>query len=157
MNPLDEYLSTKTAAVRPPMPGLGKFMSAPNVTNLQAGAVQALGGMAVMGIAGAAQKAMQSIKKKRHYDEMMDANPDLQLAMDKDPKQFNVLYNSFRRLNPEFASDPVLSGTYMRKMTEYPEGAGHTIVESLQGRRHMGGPSFGYSGGTGGFKASVDF
>ena len=158
MNPIDEYLSTKTADFKQGvLPGLGKFVRNPTVENLGIGAMQAVGGLAVMQVAGAAQKALQSIRKKRQFEEMMEVNPDLHEQRESDPMKFNAHYNSFRRLNPEFASDPILAGTILRKMNANPETAGSVLAESFKGRKDMGGPSFGYSGDVGGFKTNVSF
>lgn len=162
MNPVDDYLRTKTASPwnQLPLPGMARAVSGISGKevgkNLGIGALQAAGGLTIMGIAGAAQRVMQSISKKRHFDTMMENNPDLEEQRQTDPMRFNAHYSSLRRLNPEFASDPILAGTYLRKMNENPETAGAVLVESLQGRRHMGGPSFSSSVGTGGFKANID-
>ena len=158
MNPIDDYLSTKTADFKQGiLPGLSKFVRNPTMENLGAGAAQAVGGLAVMTAASAAQKALQSIRKKRQFEEMMEVNPDLHAQQAEDPMKFNAHYNSFRRLNPEFASDPVLAGTILRKMNAYPETAGSVLIESFKGRKDMGGPSYGYGGDVGGFKTNVSF
>lgn len=158
MNPLEEYLSTKTADMKQGvLPGFRKFVKNPTMENVGAGMAQAAGGLAVMGMATAAQKAMQSIRKKRQFEDMMQVNPDLAEQQAEDPMKFNAHYNSFRRLNPEFAADPILAGTILRKMNANPETAGSVLAESFKGRKDMGGSSLGYSGDMGGFKTNVSF
>lgn len=159
MNPIDEYLSTKTAAFggQSVLPGMGRFARNQAVQSVVSGAGAAAGGLAVMGLATAAQKALQSIRKKRQFEDMMQVNPDLAEQQAEDPMKFNAHYNSFRRLNPEFAADPILAGTILRKMNANPETAGSVLAESFKGRKDMGGPSLGYSGDAGGFKTNISF
>jgi hypothetical protein len=87
-----------------------------------------------MGLAGAVNKAMQAITKKRDFEAMLEANPNLEVHRSNNPDQFNRHYTSFRSLNPRFAGDPVVAASYMSHMAEYPANAGKVIVESLKDR-----------------------
>jgi hypothetical protein len=97
----------------------------------------AISGAAAVGLATAAAKIYQAANKSREFSEMMEVNPDLQEYQEQDPRKFNAHYNSLRRLNPGFAADPVISGTYMRRMSSSPQAAGTFLVESLQNRAGM--------------------
>jgi hypothetical protein len=109
--------------------GAGELLAGNEVgKGLMSGALFAGG----MGIASAVGKTVRAITKKRDFDGMLEANPDLQDYRKSNPTQFNRHYSSFRSLNPRFAGDPVVAGSYMRQMSEYPATAGKTIVESLK-------------------------
>lgn len=101
------------------------------------GALEAAGGAALLTLGGAAIKAFKAIGKKRDFKGMMEANPDLSEFQRENSKQFTQHYTSFRNMNPQFAGDPVVAGTYMRQMSMSPATAGKVIVESLGGARAM--------------------
>jgi hypothetical protein len=62
---------------------------------------------------------------------MLEANPDVAAMHGADPHTVTRFYNSLRTLNPTFAKDPVVAGSYMRSMMEDPSRAGHQLVQSL--------------------------
>lgn len=132
-NPIDEYLShgqEKQANFGQAMArgatqafsgeGLGKLVVQ---TGLVAGATALI---------GAARKAYGAATKSTDYRTMMDLNPDLGEHQERDPRMFNQHYTSLRNLNPTFASDPVVAGSYMRQMSEFPHNAGSILVQSIQ-------------------------
>jgi hypothetical protein len=92
---------------------------------VQTGAVAGVGVLA-----SAARKAYSAATKSMDYKAMLDMNPDLAEHAAANPKQFNQYYSSLRQLNPTFAADPVVSGSYLRKMCEFPSGAGNYLVEA---------------------------
>lgn len=132
-NPVDEYFELKagiqktSADVLPMARVLGRSVAS--------GAAMAGG----FGLATAAVKAYQAMTKKRDFDEMIATNPDLAAAQQADPVKFNQHYNALRRMNPQFAAEPIVAGSYMRQMAAYPESAGKVVVEALQAGR-QGGP-----------------
>lgn len=136
MNPIDEYLESDVHQMMEKKANLGTAMSFVG-KRVGTGALEAAGGAALLTLGGAAIKAYKGISKKRDFRGMMEANPDLQEYQGQNPKQFQVHYNSFRNMNPSFASDPVVAGTYMRQMSMSPETAGKVIVESLGGARAL--------------------
>jgi hypothetical protein len=89
-----------------------------------AGTVMGLGGMAV-------NKLMDAATKGRDFRNMLANNPDLEEHRQRDPKMFNQMYSSLRHMNQHFASDPVVAGTYMRRMVENPMTAGGILSESV--------------------------
>lgn len=136
-NPVDDYLEsspvkTKTAGIgdfaRSMVGGARGAFSGPEVGKMlmQTGAVAG-----VTALAGAAKKMYDAATKSSDYKMMLDINPDLVQAQQADPKMFNQYYNSLRRLNPTFASDPVVAGSYMRQMTEHPYNAGNVLVNAI--------------------------
>lgn len=135
-NPLDDYFESgeqKTA-------GLGDFAGAVGRGARGAISGEGLGQLATYSAAaagagalvGAARKAYMAATKGRHHKQMIEANPDLAEAQQADPTTFNQHYSSLRNLNPVFASDPVVAGAYMRRMSEFPHNAGPILVESLK-------------------------
>lgn len=140
MNPVESYLSSRI--------GLRKTADTGLARHLGMGALAGAGAAAVVPLAGVVQKAITAIRKRHDFKQLMEVNPDLQQKAQQDPKQFNQLYNSLRSMNPHFAKDPVVAGTYMRRMSEFPDTAGQVIVESLSGLP-KGGPGFelGLGGG----------
>jgi hypothetical protein len=117
-----------------PMPGLqnaiGSFGKSIG-TALQGGAAQAVGmGVVAVGTA-AAHNAWEAATKGRDFRGMLEANPDVAAMHGADPHTVTRFYNSLRTLNPTFAKDPVVAGSYMRSMMEDPSRAGHQLVQSL--------------------------
>lgn len=141
MNALDSYLKTKTAAPGSSfMQGLSNVLS-PQGLGQAAGAAAVAGGVGLAG--GAAQKIIGAITKKRDFDMMMRYAPDLQDEQTRNPELFNRQYSSLRAMNPQFAADPIIAGTYMRRMSLSPESAGSMLVESL-GHRQKPTPEPGW-------------
>ena len=122
MNPIDAYLQKKAA--------FGQAWGAVKPV-LKEVAVPIGVGAGIAGVSGGIVGIYRAITKQRDFKRMLSANPDLQEAHQANPEQFNLHYNSFRSLNPRFAADPVVSGTYLRQMNMNPGTAGHVIVESL--------------------------
>lgn len=120
-NPLDEYLEayapqTKTANWFPGRPALQAVGRNVAEGALQGGGALMAGGLAA-GLVGAAGATYRAITKKKDFQGMLQANPDLQAHHEEDPAHFNRSYDSLRRMAPQFASDPLIAGHYMRKMT----------------------------------------
>ena len=145
-NPLDEFLEDfgpkeKTAinwagaqdmAVRG-LSGVGKGLAQ------GAGAAAAAGAVGAVGLA--ASKIFGAATKARDFRQMLSYNPDLQEHHDRDPRMFNQMFSTLRTMNPQFSSDPIVAGSYMRRMSENPMTAGGIAVESVGHRDKL--PSFG--------------
>jgi hypothetical protein len=108
---------------------------------LQSAGVRAGALAGAFGLYEAAGRAYQAITKQHDFNAMLEANPELKGEQKRDPKMFNRFYNSLRQMNPQFAAEPVVAGTYMRKMMTSPEAAGGILVESLQATKGVG-PGF---------------
>jgi hypothetical protein len=80
----------------------------------------------------AVNKIRMAITKKRDFDAMIHHNPDLAEARGRNPELFAQQYTSLRNVNPQFAQDPLIAGTYMRQMSTYPEAAGSTLVSAAK-------------------------
>lgn len=130
MNPLEDFLSeyghrTKEA-------GMGEvFRNAAAV----AGATAAMGA-AITGVTYGARKIMDAATKGRDFNNMLAFNPDLKGYQKHNPQMFNQMYSSLRSMNPQFAKDPLVAGTYMRRMSESPESAGGILTDSSSLRSH---------------------
>lgn len=134
MDPIDQYLSVKEA-------GVGGFArdfasgaaeSAFNPKTLGGAAGVAMIGAAGTALGAAATHAYRAITKQRDFKAMLSHNADLVDEHANNPQQFNQMYSSFRAMNPQFAADPIVAGTYMRQMAMSPSTAGHAIVSSLK-------------------------
>jgi len=73
------------------------------------------------GIRGA-DAAIDSIRKplhkRRSFNNMMEDNPSLKREDEKDVKR---IFNTLHRFNPEMASDPLVSGSFMRRALQFKE------------------------------------
>jgi hypothetical protein len=117
--PLEEFLAMKTA-------GFGRTFG-----NAATGAgATALVGAGAAALTVGASKAYDAITKRRDFATMLDHNPDLAEHHAADPRTFNRLYSSLRTVNPTFAKDPIIAGTYMRRMVESPM-AGGVLTDAL--------------------------
>lgn len=88
-----------------------------------------------------AKKLYDAITKRRDFRMMLEHNPDLHEALERDPKFFNQAYSSLRSVNPQFASEPLIAGNYMRQMTESPLTAGGKLENAFDhASRDRGSP-----------------
>jgi hypothetical protein len=129
MNPVDEYLEKWAGSWTKP---LWKQSVRPA---LALGAVGAGLSAGVFVAEQGLRRGWSALTKKRDFDEMMHQNPGLREKQRRDPKMFAAFYNSLRRMNPRFAADPIVAGTYMAQMSEEPQTAGNIIVNSLGGAK----------------------
>lgn len=120
MNPVDDYLMAKTA--------IGRVGS-----DIAKGLAVSLGGAMLLGAGGpAAQKIWGAITRRGDFKEMMSVNPDLREVQQEDPRFFNHAYSSLRRVNPTFGRDPIVAGSYMKKMMANRDAAGLILAESVK-------------------------
>ncbi|WP_394831708.1 hypothetical protein LVJ94_34865 [Pendulispora rubella] len=106
---------------------------------LEGAAAGAAGTVGAAAITLAAAKIFDAATKARDFRRMLDENPDLQAHHDNDPRRFNVLYSSLRTFNPAFARDPVVSGSYMRRLVDSPLPGG-ILTDALSLRDKMPSP-----------------
>ena len=78
-----------------------------------------VGSVATAELMGGYQAAKSRVFKGRNFRKMMDANPDLDQL---DKKQVRMAFDTVNRFNPEFASDPLVAGTWTRQIAGYGEG-----------------------------------
>lgn len=69
--------------------------------------------------AGGIQKLKAKVTHRGNFRRMMSENPDLQQL---DKKQVGLAFNTLQKFNPEFASDPLVSGAWTRQIAGYGEG-----------------------------------
>ena len=145
MNPVDEFLALKHGTPKTAGVNLGNFGGALRdsaATGLGVGLAGA--GVAMVGVA--AQKIWAAATKAHDFKQMMGSsfNADLHEHHAMKPKEFNEAYSSLRIFNPAFAKDPMVAGTYMRRMMTFkPEDAGGTLIEALQHRKNLPDSSVG--------------
>jgi len=131
-NPIDEFLELKKTAGFVDMAGrLGRNAG----KNVMIGGAMAAGGVGIAGVTAAAGKMFNAITKKRDFDNMLEANPHLQVALERDPEGFNNMFTSIRSMAPEFTRDPMVAGAFMNEAMEtQPESRGFTAVRALRER-----------------------
>lgn len=131
-NPIEDFLEehgeTKEAANPPP--GFGQEFGKAVIGGLGAGAATA----AIGGMAMGARHLYQAATSSRDFRKMLSHNEDLKAHHEADPRRFNQLYSSLRTMNPGFAQDPIVSGTYMRQMLESPMNAGGILANVVPHR-----------------------
>lgn len=132
-NPFDEFVQEFLPAGEKVAFGFGE--AARGMAHGVAGGVGAAGAAAIVGVAGiAAGKVYQAATKSRDFRGMLAYNQDLQEHHDRDPRVFNQMFSSLRSMNPEYSGDPIVAGSYMRRMLESPHTAGGILTESLSTR-----------------------
>jgi hypothetical protein len=104
-----------------------------------AGASAAVGA-GVAGVGAAAAHIHDAATKRRDFVRMMDLNPDLHDAHARDPKLFAQMYSSLRTFNPAFARDPLVAGTFLRRMSESVVPGG-VLTEALSLRDKVPDPA----------------
>lgn len=140
--PIDEFLETygspetektanQTAFGFAQNPGrlaqFGQNFGKAMVGGLGAGAATAAVGIGAM----AAKSIMSAATKSRDFRAMLENNEDLGAHHANDPRRFNQLYTSLHTMNPAFAQDPIVAGTYMRQMLENPMNAGGILAQTI--------------------------
>lgn len=142
-NPLEKYLSEKTAAPKTKEASFGSMLQRAKEPAFNAAVSGATMGGLTAGAAAVsfgAKKLYDAITKRRDFRTMLEHNPDLHESLERDPKFFNQAYSSLRSVNPQFAAEPLIAGNYMRQMMESPLSAGGKIELALQGASHHGSP-----------------
>jgi len=108
----------------------------------------ALGSLAV----GAGLKGMDrlidrvagSLQRARGYKAMVEANPDLK-KMDR--QKVEGAYNTLHKFNPEMASDPLVSSSFVRRTAEMGQVSPMDVGNMMAARDRAKGPSAAEYGG----------
>jgi hypothetical protein len=167
MTPLETFLLEKRAAEKK-----AGFMSSFRQSAKQIpealgaataqGAATAAVGAGIAGIGMAASKIYDAMTKRRDFQQMLKVNPDLAEHQAANPAMFNHMFSSLRVHNPAFTADPIVAGTYMRRMSESPLTAGGVAVEALGHRESTKSPQLdaflrgGFEGAKSGVKSGFD-
>lgn len=132
-DPIDEFLELKKTAFLG-AGALGSFGK--NIgRNVAIGGAMAAGGAGVAGLGAAAGKIFNAITKKRDFDKMLEANPHLRPALERDPDGFNGMFTSLRSMSPEFTRDPMVAGAFMNDAMESPaESRGYVALRAHRER-----------------------
>lgn len=164
MNPIEAFLlekkaQEKKAGFASSFSGSAKYIPDALGSATAQGVAGAAVGAGIAAIGAAAGKIYEAMTKRRDFHRMLEANPDLAQHHETDPKQFNQMFSTLRMMNPHFSSDPIVAGTYMRRMAENPLTAGGVAVEALGHREAIKSPQFeafmrgGLEGAKGGVKS----
>jgi hypothetical protein len=128
-NAVEEVLEMKKTAG--PMGSFGSSfgrMAGRAATGALAGG---LGAAAAGGIGMAVSKIVDAATKSHDFKSMLEANQDLHEHYQADPKRFNMMFSTLRTMNPQFSKDPLVAGTFMRRMVLSPQGIGGVATEAL--------------------------
>lgn len=136
--PLDEFLVEKKAGYGSTI--RSAFTGAANALPEQlAGSLAGAATLGTVGAAGIAAKHLwDAATKARDFRTMLMHNQDL--AEHSDPAMVNQAFTTLRRFNPEFSKDPMVSGSFVRRIVESPAGAGGIIQEALSSAGKMPSP-----------------
>lgn len=108
----------------------------------------ALGSMAVGAGVQAAGRLIDhvagSLQRARGYKAMVEANPDLK-KMDR--QKVEMAYNTLHKFNPEMASDPLVSSSFVRRTAEMGQVATPDIGNLMAARDRARGRSAAEIGG----------
>ena len=129
MNPIDSYLRMRKEAGffsgwQDAATGMGR--------RAMLGAAVAGGGALVGAGVAAVGKIREAVTRSGDFRQMMEVDPSLKEIQAERPAFFNQAYNSLRRINPTFGGDPIIAGSYMRKMMANPDAAGLTLAQSVK-------------------------
>lgn len=100
---------------------------------LLGGAQTALAAGVVGGVTMGADKVFDALTKGRDFNQMMKShfNADLHEVRQQNPEAFNEAFTNLRSVNPDLSKNPMVAGTYMRRMFSFdPASAGSILVEA---------------------------
>ena len=115
---------------------------------LGGGALTAGGiGAAMAGSAGVhgIDRLVQAVKKGHQYKKMMEANPELSHY---DSSEVQQAFNTLHKFNPELAGDPLVAGTFVRRVADADAIDHRTVGDLVKTRKDMGRP-FGQQAASG--------
>lgn len=141
-NPVEEFLGVKEKTANMFSQTLSKIPE--HATSAAAGAAAgAAVGLAGAGLGAAVSKIIDAATKGHDFRQMMQSNEDLHPHYASDPKKFNLMFNTLRTMNPQFSKDPLVAGSFMRRMIESPMGIGGIAGEALKHRGDFPESAFG--------------
>ena len=87
-------------------------------------------------IGDAIGKHRDSIDKAKHYKEMIEVNPEL-ADSNADATMVQRHFNTLHKFNPEYASDPVVAGTYVQNALEFSRPNIEAINNLVNARKNL--------------------
>jgi hypothetical protein len=122
--PLEEFLAAQSGEeMEKDAAGAASWGQALGGHLLQAGATLAVAGLGSAGYQGY-KGIRERYQKPRDYKAMLQENPSLRK---ESPRRVQMLYNSFRKLSPTMASDPLLAGSFVRDTLAMSPDAGTAV------------------------------
>ena len=106
--------------------GRGALMGASGI------ATMAMGGIGLALAGDAYDAAKRGISKTRDYKRMLATNPDLK---NKPAVMVQNIFSTLHRFNPEYASDPIVSGSFVRMHADAAsndDGVGTIGLETMK-------------------------
>jgi hypothetical protein len=139
-SPVDAFLAAKTAGFGEAFKASGNGLRGRIGGALLGAGASAAVGIGVAGAGLAAQKIYDAATKGRDFRRLLEVNPDLADHHAEDPRAFNQLFSSLRTFNPAFSRDPLVAGSYMRRMLDSPMMAGGVLTDALAMRDRVPHP-----------------
>lgn len=91
-----------------------------------------------------ADAIIQALMKGRRFDKMMKVNPELDGYEDS---SLQLAFNTLHKFNPEMASDPLVAGTFVRRVMDARGVDTKTVGEIARARGDVPGMSGGQKAG----------
>ena len=101
-------------------------------------------GAGIQGMGKLVDHVAGSLQRARGYKAMVEANPDLK-KMDR--QKVEMAYNTLHKFNPEMASDPLVSSSFVRRTAEMGQVATPDIGNLMAARDRARGRSAAEIGG----------
>jgi len=105
---------------------------------LTAGGVAA--GAAAQAGVNAADVVVQEAMKKHRFKKMVEVHPELADADQYDGTMVNRAWNTMHRFAPEMAADPLVAGTFVKRVSDAELIDHKTVSELIRARKDMGRP-----------------
>lgn len=99
-----------------------------------AGALGAALGLTQRAAGAGVGAAKGSIQKSVNYKKMIEENPDLREA---DPNVTQKAFNTLHKFNPDYASDPMVAGTFVKNVVDQERIDIGTVNSLVQARKNL--------------------
>jgi len=76
----------------------------------------------------------RGISKTHNYRSMLKENPDLK---DLPAKNVQKAFSTLHRFNPEFAGDPTVAGSFVRRQSQFPEFDTNQLANLIGARKNL--------------------
>jgi hypothetical protein len=137
-NPLQEYFEKKAGFGQELGQAAGEAFSAKNMAKGVVGAgAGALAAGAIAGIGAGAHALHDAITKSRDFRSMLQENEDVAQMHAEKPRELNRMFSTLRTFAPQFTSDPMVAGAYMRQMMNSPEGVNGFMANALDAHKKI--------------------
>ena len=138
-DPLKDYLEKKAGPWGDAASSAFRSVTSPaNIMGGMAGAARgAVGAAAVAGLGVGARAIYDAATKSRDFKAMLAENDDVAQMHAEKPREVNRMFSTLRHYTPEFTTDPMVAGAYMRQMVGSPEGVNGFMTQAIDSRAKL--------------------